>query len=862
MTTYTITTTQNITALAAKAGGDTYSINGGTLVIDCDSRYGLNQGALTGYLGAISMNGTGGSGTLKIDGTKVRLIPFTGGSGNVPAAGATITQGGVTSELLGVWPAINTVPTAAGSAMPSSGFIKVRNVTGGAGVYASGALAGITATSNGADIVGWIEVVGKEALTITGARLSSVSIQGAWLSPFDTTGAEIKTSGAAGQAIQLPASVANSFYAGVYVETASGNGIYERWPSANGLVSSVLPTDERGKYCWITGSGVVTFGSDGTNTVGKVPAAGCRIRVPNILLGNTNATVGYGANALPNSTSTTRFSFGSATPFSIDLANVSWGVNMTTPYSVSLTNSTLLAPWNITNPTTPPVVQNTINSVRDNAQPEGMMYVLNAYSGCTVSDNCFSAQTNNTNYVYVLNVGLQNGTFDRNRVQTMLVPTTSGTGGVETAMSFANMLSADSNEFIGLARTLAMGGTKLTNSKVATWAHGTAQAKVSTAFSVSNGMTNSVIDGLSWLIPTANTCHPYTSLVLVGGSTNCKIRNFGTSISVPLTCGTINPVSTALFTIGYQSSWAGLSLQKIFCDGTVGPYNSYFAQRQYNVENCSSAFASPVAFQQSSSNLRALRLLQIPQAASSAVGLHWADVFLSNTLGALSIMMTDTTSDTAAQVTINAGTPKFTGTSGLVCANVGDSLSWTMQYFAQGHTQLSSVTMSGGLATNYLVEFQVDLNDGNGWSAWQTASNANLQAATINPALGLKLAMRLTCTTATTTVITGLRVNTVSTLAAQNAVSYPLDPVPITVSGIVAGSRIKVTRTDTNAVLANALVTGTAFSLSGDYAGLPIQVEVRCATAPGPFYQPWVASGTPIATTGLTLQALQVRDDQ
>ena len=47
----------------------------------------------------------------------------------------------MSAELLGVWSAINTTPTTAGSAMPASGFIKVRNVTGGS--FAAGALSGI-----------------------------------------------------------------------------------------------------------------------------------------------------------------------------------------------------------------------------------------------------------------------------------------------------------------------------------------------------------------------------------------------------------------------------------------------------------------------------------------------------------------------------------------------------------------------------------------------------------------------------------------------------------------------------------------------------------------------------------------------
>jgi hypothetical protein len=50
MATFTITTTQYISQLTGKTGGDTYNINGGSLIIDCDSRFAPNATASTGAL--------------------------------------------------------------------------------------------------------------------------------------------------------------------------------------------------------------------------------------------------------------------------------------------------------------------------------------------------------------------------------------------------------------------------------------------------------------------------------------------------------------------------------------------------------------------------------------------------------------------------------------------------------------------------------------------------------------------------------------------------------------------------------------------------------------------------------------------
>ena len=65
MATFTITASQNIDALTSKAGGDLYNVNGGTLIIDQDSRVGLNQTTST-TLGTITLSASLG-GTVNID---------------------------------------------------------------------------------------------------------------------------------------------------------------------------------------------------------------------------------------------------------------------------------------------------------------------------------------------------------------------------------------------------------------------------------------------------------------------------------------------------------------------------------------------------------------------------------------------------------------------------------------------------------------------------------------------------------------------------------------------------------------------------------------------------------------------------
>lgn len=213
MATFTITTAQNIDALTSKAGGDTYNVNGGTLTIDQDSRVGTNQTTST-TLGPMTLSASLG-GTINIDGTDIWLIPYTGGSGNVPAWNTAITDGGSgggTGKLIGVHSALTAASTATGAAMPASGYIRVKQKSG---IYTANALGGITATASDAGRVGWIEIVGDEASTINANRLGQFNITGEWY--------EIgTTSGSSNQTMQIPNNGLLRYAAGVYIQKYAG----------------------------------------------------------------------------------------------------------------------------------------------------------------------------------------------------------------------------------------------------------------------------------------------------------------------------------------------------------------------------------------------------------------------------------------------------------------------------------------------------------------------------------------------------------------------------------------------------------------------------------------------------------------
>lgn len=265
----TITSSQYLDGGTARTAGEAMAIgNGARLTIRTDSRiHSFAPASFTGSLSSPTFTDIGGE--LYIDSSAVREISYTSGSGNAPAIGTAITQGGVSGYYLGCWAAIGSAPVAVGAAIPASGIIKFREVTGGS--FAAGALGGISATCAGADRPSWIEIVWDAAVNFVVGRVGKVTTRDG--GNFYEIGT---TNGAVGQVILTPttsSTAANNFAPGAWVETASGSGVYEFWPglssAANGWVKTALGyaegyTDKRGQFCKTFAGGTIQFGESVT----------------------------------------------------------------------------------------------------------------------------------------------------------------------------------------------------------------------------------------------------------------------------------------------------------------------------------------------------------------------------------------------------------------------------------------------------------------------------------------------------------------------------------------------------------------------------------------------------------------------
>jgi hypothetical protein len=260
------------------ANGENYAIDGGRVLVNCDTRWGQNDCVI----GAVTISSTEG-GKFELDGRDVWEIAFDASTGNVPALaslGSNGVSGGsslATGELFRVWATGEFAPRAAGGAMPTSGWIKLRSKTGtflNDEIITLPGGATITVNSVTGGKRSWIHVVGERANTIAVPRLGSFEARGDWYYLADADGSDNQ---------QIPIPVLDEIPV-IWVETSPGSNEYEkyqnggnRWNGTHGAAMSFISTDVRGKFfgqywrrsdCATTsGSNVITCG----DTTGLVP---------------------------------------------------------------------------------------------------------------------------------------------------------------------------------------------------------------------------------------------------------------------------------------------------------------------------------------------------------------------------------------------------------------------------------------------------------------------------------------------------------------------------------------------------------------------------------------------------------------
>jgi hypothetical protein len=817
MTTFAITTTTNVTSLVGKGGLDTYNVNGGNLTIDSDTRYGPNTTPATGPFGNINLSATLG-GVLNISGLNCKLIPFDIGFGNVPAAGTTISRNGVSAELLCVMATrVGGTVTAAGATMPVSGWMKVRNVTGGS--FSAGVLTGIGAIATAPEETGWIEVVGVETMIVTVNRLNSLNVTGAWFSVGTTSGVR-------GQTVQLPSFGSGvTVVGGVEIETTPGSGVYKFWANAGNLfLGSGLSTDNRSRYVGITDNNLMTIGTGRDSAAaGDLPPSGCNIRIPNIICSSTNSTVGYATNVVPSGTIGTRYETATSSSGVVNLDKVTgtWYWNIQQPYSINIQNVHSCEQVVVSETSTPVIINNLHVGCSNQSTPYAsnaivLQQCLNGGTATNISG--LRAQQISTAGYAIYFVNLYGG-WTLNGIRGQFASDATALAG-PVFFNTCDSLTVSNIELVGKRLIMsACTNWTVTNVYYADNPKAITGSTVPTqAIELMSGCKNGVITNIANWVGVANV-HAFSGLVYMNTCFDMLVTGIGSSVA-PYECGTVTS-----FRSGYLYADGGLNKNIKFqrnwlTNLRIGLTSSTNTTQSVRLQNCYNTDASltqgPNWY---NSTVRGNRQNSgtVPTSYTHVDGMHFWDSFTGDTTTRVSLVFTEKSLTTASAYTIDSGTPKFTSTGYLTMQTVGDQITWTQSYFMLGWTGCTSFAITGtNVATNHLVQY--DMDKGSGFSGtFKTLSNANLVAETgVSPTTGVKFRFRISCLTANTAnVLTSFAVNGTTTLAIQNAALYPLDTTGLTISGIQPGSDVVVYTAGTTTVLDTGdSVGGTSYTYS------------------------------------------------
>lgn len=771
----------------ARSVGEAFTVNGCTFTIRTDTRVHANAPAsMTGIVGTVSLINDA---IFKIDATKVRWMAYSSGSGNVPAIGTIITQGAVSGYLLGVWSSYTSAPTTPGTAMPATGWIKFREVTGGS--FEVGALTGITASATEADRVGWIEVVKSTASTNTNTSAPNGGIitDGDWF--YLGT-----TNGTVGQIVQAPTNGggANTFINAIQIETGVGTGIYEWYGTTltTTFTNVYLGTDLRCKVVYPNGGGAVTIGSGGT-TAGYVPPSGCKIRIPNIFLRSAASGSAATNTKTTTSASTTANLSGISTAninkFDLKFVSSEWLNNFGHASEVNIENScfpgstafTCLANYVSANFDNVCISAGTLSS-----GPTAVSYFKNGtFNNCTfVGAGTFTALSS---------LDFTNCKF--------IVTTTTAAGAAATTFTNCNDTTFTNIGMIGT-------GFQLTDSKNITidtldFCHAAGINVTSSRTGVSVlSITNSSGIGLSGLTFGLNNTYslsfPYVSMFAFSFATNVNIKNIGTLTS-PATVydGTVAPQ----YMVSFTNENKDIKFKRVY----LSRYRSaqvLASGTTENIEilNCGTPHAS-------STNTTFSQLVngKIRGFVCGSTGVtlpdntqyfspYWSDRFTVEGSGRVGVTLMNKSRATLYKV--DAQSTSFYGNDKIYINNPSDYVITEQEYFVKGHTGFKNVApsiVSGGSALQFLIEYQIDT--GSGWNGtWKELIGSNLSAEVISPSTGFKLKFRVfnIDTPGTSTYIQSIIVETTTTTTAQTENMYPLDTYQFSLTGLATGSEVRV----------------------------------------------------------------------
>jgi hypothetical protein len=386
---------------------------------------------------------------------------------------------------------------------------------------------------------------------------------------------------------------------------------------------------------------------------------------------------------------------------------------------------------------------------------------------------------------------------------------------------------------------------------------------------------NILVDGFTFgLNGTIANNHPYLGVFSVGQSSNVKIRNIGSRVTA-LSGGSTNSPAYIFISAGNNDN---IKLQRIYMTPTrTGGISTTNSDNNMIYEHVYGDMADTIAITSLNSVAKNCGGTNTTTGQTSVYGTIFWDSFTSDTAGRVVLSLNEPTLETNSLVTTVSGTPKFTSAGNLVLATGGDEVIIEQSYFVLGCTALTNtapivtgtnVTYSSGPTWgNHDIYYQIDTGSGYG-GTWKDLTSTNLSGETISASTGFKLKYRLVCaTTATTNLLTYIRIATDSTLASQTDNLYPLEVVPVTITVVdknnvaIANAQTAVYRADTDTQLMNEDTNASGVATENvEYSGnTSIYIRVRKSSDGFTKYYPASTVGT-LTSSGYTTTVALIED--
>jgi hypothetical protein len=815
----TITSDTYLDDGTARTSNEAWTMNGGVLTIRTDTRVHANAPAnMSGTLGNTVISTTLGGGVF-IDATAVRWLPVHSTSGNAPAIGTTISQGGVSGYYLGFWGAALTgAPIPSGSPLPIglgteiTGYIKFREVTGGS--FAAGSLTGISATADSADVPGWVEVVHTVASTITVPRAGDYKTRGDWFQLGVTTGSteqvlQVPTNGG-GAGTQIPA---------VWIETSPSSGVYEQYPTLQSaaFISANLGNDERSKFVLSLGNGQVQIGS---GSVGFVPASGCKVRVPNIFL--RQATSGAPAtNATPNATLNNRPRFITTSAGEIDLENTlgDWYIQLSSAFKFIYKKSATFDIVNLANTGTTTTLDDVVVGHSSTLSNQTPLLITTSLGGGTISNSKFY-RVNSAASAHAVSVSTSSD-FVWNNVHAGIITYARNSGrsflfNQCRNFNITDLYSMNQSVYCSTCANFKIYGLDHSDRIVgATNATAGAYAFVAQT-SCDNILMDGITFGLKGLIPNVNS---NLAIAYVIQSSNITIRNAGTFA---------NPLSSVQSTSPahlFQDAGSndGIVVQRMYCNTRTSPFLTVNSSQNLNLEYLHGTTGAAQVLSNNTVVKNTRSASNSVTGGSAVYGSHFFDMAVSNTQGRIWVAFNEPTEASESFVTTTfSANSGFTSAGSASMPAVGDEIIFEWPHYIKGYDGFVNTAnvVTGTNTGNFSYEFDIDKNDGNGFSGTYTAvTGGNLSAITgIDPVKGFKLRFRIKTVTANdNNALIYFRVTPTTTAALQAATDHPLDTANVVIDGYEVGTRIQIRDMANDVELYNDVPTTPVLTLNFEY---------------------------------------------